>query len=240
MPLDEIEILYRLKFIWERGCAKAALPVSRTMFVSFNHNKTLNIDTQSLFIAVWANLNMHYALNYLLMDECCTEVNIFGITIFLKQLSSINGAYHCPLIKSIWNAILQNGDLLGAIMDSDIRNLASYSILSLICHDYELETALRVFHAAWASGSNQEISFDTLRKLLWALQDADTQRIHGWALDAVWVKSFLHLNGINPSYVIRASRQKFIQTLLMTCDMYGSSALKAKVNRYVTMRQEAV
>ena len=195
------------------------------MFLSLRQIKSLDVETQSMFIALWAHCNMEYALNFVLMPEFCTKLNIFGLSVLLKQLSASKHGLYNNLVKEIWIAILENPKILTAILKYKAKYLASHSIECLIHCDKDLDIALKILNATSAS-KQQQMSWETLKNLLERLQDSDTQRVHGWVLDVIWKKSIQYSQHPNQDQM---KRKEYMELMVASCDLYNSSTLKQKV-----------
>ena len=234
MPMDEKKALDQLTSIWNNECKRKRDPLKKThcplpasakasldeklqhLFLSLNHSKPLQIETQSLFIAIWANVNIQSALNYLLMDVYCTKIDIFAISILLKQFSSTNSAYYCPLIKSIWSAILPNQVLSRLILSGyGVDNVASYSLLTLAIYDVELNTAMNLLNAT--QSRQQIISLMTLKSVMEKLLHYDKKREYRWAIKIFWSKS------------ARYYSRHYVESILEMCDVYGLTALRQEI-----------
>ena len=110
----------------------------KNLFISIpdNHNKSLHISIQSLFLAIWADINIKYALNYLLMDEYCTDINIFAVSMVIRLLAA-RCLYDCRCINSKWVILLQNEWLL-QMMTEVLLKVESILIFSLTHYHSDL------------------------------------------------------------------------------------------------------
>ena len=65
---------------------------------------------QSRWIALWANIDIYYAMNYML-SSFCTQFDEFAVAVLLKQLSEEKEVAHWILISSIWKMFSENNDM---------------------------------------------------------------------------------------------------------------------------------
>ena len=231
----EAEILSELEYTWDRHfahfcrastrCKRSLNDKLKRMFASCDHSKPLHIKTQSMFIRVWANVNIKYALNYLIMDGYCTQINVHSIVVLLKVMSIIgNSAYYLPLIKQIWNVILQNSVILNAMLNHSSRNIASYSMLTLAVHDAQLNTIMSILNAA--KGTRQIFKQKSLTAVLNRLNDARDKSLYKWAVLALWNRSIP--NVFHPLFPPEY-RRDFVRLMEEICDLYEFPELKQHV-----------
>ena len=232
--MHETAILSHLKSIWDRHYSSYQRPLSvqykqalneqlAEMFLSLDHSKPLHIETQSMFVAVWANVNMKYALNFLMMDGYCTQINMFSITVLLKVMSISSGAYHYRLIKQIWNVILQNKTILDAMFNHGPTNIVSYSMLTLAVQDRELNTMVALLQAT--AGNRQIFMQKTLTAVLRRICNARCQQEYRWTVQYIWNKS----SNIFSSFYDERYRKNFLFLMQQACELHGLLDLQQEV-----------
>ena len=113
---------------------------------------------QSRWIALWSNVDIYYAMNYIL-SSFCTEFDEFAVVTLLKQLSVCGGTY-LKVIKCVWNMLSVHVDIRDALFYSD-KLIASYSLNALAVFDSDQQTMMKLFYAAIREGANQRIKFAT-------------------------------------------------------------------------------
>ena len=233
--MHETAILSHLKSIWDRHYSSYQRPLAvqykqalneqlAEMFLSLDHSKPLHIETQSMFVAVWANVNTKYALNFLMMDGYCTQINIFSITVLLKVMSISSGAYHYRLIKQIWNVILQNKTILDAMLNHGSTNIVSYSMLTLAVQDRELNTIIALLEAT--VGSRQIFMQKTLTAVLRRICSARCKRAYRWTVQYIWNKS---VPNVFSSCYDEKYRNGFLILMQQACELYGLSELMQEI-----------
>ena len=118
-------------------------------------------DIQSRFISFWSNVDIYYAMNYIL-SSFCTELNEFAVVILLKQLSVCGGrsGKYWTIIKSVWHMLFQNKIIQSAVFSCN-KWIASYSLKTLAVFDSDQWSMMTLFNAAHRNASNQRIEFST-------------------------------------------------------------------------------
>ena len=236
LSFHEKYILSQLESTWNHYC-RSYRPLSanrrrsvfgklKALFINFDHSTTLNIRAQSMFIAIWTFVDIKYALNYLLMDELCTEVDVFSIAVLVKVMSISSGAYYHRLIKQIWSAILQNDAMLHTMMNLGGRNMASHSMLALADHDAQINTIMSLLKAA--DGTKQIFMQKTLTAILKRLLNVDTEyrSAYNWAVQVIWRKS---TSKVFDSLFDPIQRLEFVELMIKACELFDLPELKLQV-----------
>ena len=196
------------------------------IFISLPVDSPPCVEIQSLLIAIWSNINMQYALNYLLMDEYCTGIDLFALSIMLKLLSASYGEYYFPIIKAIWKVILTNDAISDMLLtkSKENKNIISYSLHSILFHVDDLKTAMKLLNAT--RDTPQTLTWATCERAVKKLIRCDQKRKYGWAISIIWIKSAHYL--YYP--IIQETRgDGYIQMMALACDFYGLSRLKNEI-----------
>lgn len=154
---------------------------------------------QSDYIFLWANLNIYYAMNYIL-SPLCSGFDDFAIVTLLKQLTVRKDARKgtrsfVNVIKEIWNGIFLRAGLKIVVLHFGGRNVASYSLATLaVEHKKEnpeiLATLIRLLEESIAE--NHLITLACYNCVIRRLSMIAPQFINGRELDALrtcWKKS---------------------------------------------------
>ena len=135
---------------------------------------------QSHYFVLWANLDIYYAMNYLL-SAFCSRFDEVAVVTLLKQLTVFSDRDHDDesndfvyIIKVVWDAVFHREDLKIAVMHHSERNVASYSLRTLAIHHMNadhniLTTFFRLFYESMKA--KQQITLATyscvVRRLSW-------------------------------------------------------------------------
>ena len=122
---------------------------SKVMFAYFDEDVRPHVVIQSYYIVLWANVDINYAMNYIL-SAFCTEINENAVVILLKQLTAFSGKSgdYWTVIRAIWAALLHHEEIEKGILDDPSKKVASFSLITLALFDDSINTAMRLIHDA--------------------------------------------------------------------------------------------
>ena len=131
-------------------------------------NNTANLPhplIQSSYISLWANVDIHCTMNYIL-SAYCTGFDEVAVVTLLKQLTVFSGAdgTFVGIIKAIWDELFHHEDFVEDVLGYASRNVASYSLQTSAVHhvDYDegiLATLNKLFNDSFKA--KQEITSAT-------------------------------------------------------------------------------
>ena len=186
---------------------------------------------QSYFIMLWANLDIYYAMNYIL-SAFCTAFDEVAVVTLLKQLtvfSSSDGKY-VEIIKAIWDAIYPRIRLKNAVLHYATRNVVSYSLMTLAVHHPSYDSFERLL--AEGMSANQQITLVVFNSCIQRLRSIPREWVtdcHRKLVRGIWNKMMPLLEEVN---VTKHQRRIWISSILRTCDVYGLAYLTERVKSY--------
>ena len=195
---------------------------------------------QSYFIILWTNINIHFAMNYVL-SAYCTAFDEVAVVTLLKRLTVFSGAdgIYVSIIKAIWEALFHHDALRDAVLSYESRNVASFSLSTLATHYNKLEgpsldTFVRIFVSALKA--NQQITLETyscIARRLGNITSVDTNQQHviGIALDVIWSKVMPLLKGA----LSHRKRRGWVICMVKISDTLKLVTLSEKVRLYAAV-----
>ena len=170
---------------------------------------------QSYFIMLWANVDIHFAMNYILSAYCMAFDEVAVVTL-LKQLTVCSGAdgIYVGVIKAIWDELLLHDVLKEAVLSYSSKNVASHSLLTLAVHDPEMDTFERLLIEAIDANQNITLAvYNFIIQRLKSIPEEELSAGHRSLIRAVWKHSVPLL--LNP---LVAESTKLEWTALMMMD----------------------
>ena len=115
------------------------------VFMFANYRNPRHPLIQTYYIMLWANVDIHFAMNYVL-SAYCTAFDEVAVVSLLKQLTVCSGAdgIYFGIIKAIWDRLFHHDVIREAVLHYSNRNVASYSLMTLAVHDPEMDTFERL------------------------------------------------------------------------------------------------
>ena len=176
---------------------------------------------QSDYIVLWANVDIYYAMNYVLCGFC-TELDEIAVVTLLKQLTVFSLSDDVHIIKAIWDAILCNNHLRHAALHCEKRNVASYSLrsLSVYHHNFDpkiLTTLMKLLKESM--DANQRITLATYVCVIQRLGKIPKDIINSGQISAIhriWGKSTVMLTDCSID-IQRRHRELWMGLMLQIC-----------------------
>ena len=196
---------------------------------------------QSDYIFLRGNLDIHYAMNYIL-SPFCTGIDEVAVVTLLKQLTAFaDGAGargYVWIIKAIWDRLLCDDrharDLRDAVLHYADKNVASYSLKTLAVDRPDndqgiLATLMKLLNVSMEA--NQNIKLATYNCVIRRLKEIPNDSISLEQLGLIrkiWNKSKLDAN-----IKIRGeARLKWGELMLAVCHRFNLKELEAEVKMY--------
>ena len=185
---------------------------------------------QTHFIMLWANLDIYYAMNYIL-SAFCNGFDEVAVVTLLKQLTVLsgkNGAY-VNIIKAIWDDLFRRDDMKDDVLR--ILNVASYSLMTLAMYHPSHDTFERLLFEAM--DANQQITLVVysccVRKLKSIPSERVTERHHA-LVHSIWNNMMPLLQESDAS---RYQKLKWISSVLKLCSVYRLAQLEQTIKAFV-------
>ena len=188
---------------------------------------------QSSYISLWANVDIYYAMNYIL-SAYCTEFDEVAVVTLLKQLTRLSEddarESFVRIIKAVWDELLSHVDLRDAVLHDASRNVASYSLLSLANNhmNYDgriLATLVKLFHVS--DKAYQQITSSTYNCVVRRLEKISPQffkRKHRRIISKIW-------KHVRPRLQDKqfAFRDEWTELMLNVCRKFELTILKGRM-----------
>ena len=190
---------------------------------------------QSCFISLWANVDIYYAMNYMI-SAFCTAFDEVAVVTLLKQLTqhSVRNSEESfvRIIKAVWDAIFPRDKLKDAVLRDASRNVASYSLLSLANNhmnydDGILETLVKLFEES--TKANQKITSATHNCVVHRLEKISPQifkKKHKRMIARVWKQVRPRLQHKQDAF-----RDEWLDLMFHVCRKFELTILKGKIHR---------
>ena len=178
---------------------------------------------QSYYIMLWANVDIHYAMNYI-MSPFCTAFNQVAVVTLLKQLTVCSGAdgIYVGIIKAIWDELFLRDNLRDDVLHYATRNVASYSLQTLAAHDPEMDTLTKLFK--FAMKTEQKITLTTYNCIACRLEIMDKEQLS--MISTMWNRSIpLLKSGSNHT----RANDNWYELMEKVCDRFNLTHLKSAI-----------
>ena len=227
------EKLYAMSDLWvllsrspqNKYAHKLLSKFSKEMFCE---NATHHPAIQSYYISMWANVDIYFAMNYIL-SAYCTGFDEVAVVTLLKQLTAFSGetGEFVSIIKAIWEELFHNTDLKDAVLGYSNKNVASYSLLTLTNYDPEMNTLMKLFNEAMEA--RQQITLSTYHCIVSRLS-----KISKWLITAeqlsmigiIWKQS---LPLLRDRIFHRRSNEHWFGLMIRVCDRFNLNELKSTI-----------
>ena len=186
---------------------------------------------QSNYIVLWANVDIYFAMNYVL-SPFCQSLDEATIITLLKQMTVFSGyqGTFANLIKASWNGLHHQHSLKRAVLYYGTRNVASFSLMTLAVHDVASDTFIRLF--VDAMDAEQRITLKTFNCIVRNLGNIPINFItqnQVMAISIVWGKVVEQLEQNQSSY---RERREWVFLMREICDRLRLDDLAANVRAY--------
>ena len=188
----------------------------QVMFQNARHHPLHSL-IQSYYISLWSQVDLHYAMNYILSDFC-TALDEAAIVVLLKQLTvfaSSNDIF-AGIIQAIWVRLFHHKNIKSAVLDYERKNVASYSLVTLSVYDSYIDTFMRLFNESM--NANQQITLDTYKcvaRRLGRIPRESFGHQHKEAIETVWSKVIPTLTRLN-----KRDRQNWVRQMKQICKKF--------------------
>ena len=217
-------------------CVTKVNTMKGVMLSDFQHPP--HILVQSYYIVLCANVDIHYAMNYIL-SAFCTGFDEVAVVTLLKQLTVFSDHNHDEdenyvyVIKAIWDRILHQSALKNAVLHNKNKNVASYSLKTLavhhMCYDQGiLSTFLKLL--VQSMRTEQDITLTTYNCIVRRLLRISTRLVdetHRTMMTKIWPKVKYRLR-----YQTGKMKEDWARLMFQVCHKFEMTELTERVNDF--------
>ena len=235
---EDMRIVYKMEILCKemRGrtitTQELCIELAKMSSVIFNGSAdSPHAVIQSDYIVLWANVDIHFAMNYIL-SAYCTAFDEVAVVTLMKQLTVCSDRYgdYAGIIKAIWNELFHHPTIMNAVLHDITRNVASYSLRSLAVYDHNTSTMMRLLDESMKA--KQQITLATYECVISRLGKIPIHKrpLTGKDINTIyriWVESTVSLKYVHPK-----TRQAWKDFMLQTCWDLKLPSLTQKIKAF--------